>query len=111
MSKRPKTKQIITLSEIADSIKTLGLSQSRTALSSKLGSRLEIAGTVIKVVKRDEKIKLFIQTDLMKIFADFGSKADFLLHVKKNQSVTVTGLLVSFGYDAVCLNKCSILKA
>ncbi len=74
---------------------------------------MDVAGKVQKVVKRNEQLKLVIESDDVPgfvVFADCSSNAEALRNAKirKGSTVAISGNLQSFGASAVCLSDCRV---
>lgn len=104
------TERTINIEEIFDAVKTQGLNQARKDIAPFVGSRLVSSGKITKISRRDGKIKLLIQSESIKIFADFRTNADFLFQVGRGQTVAVSGKFLSFGSEAICLSQCILIK-
>lgn len=104
---KPQTQKTLTITEIFESIQTLGLDQTRQNYQAFTGARITVSGKIEKIIKRGGQIKLLIQAE-MKVICDFSEKADFLLHIKKGQTVSVSGNFQSFGFESICLDKCQV---
>ena len=105
--RKPKTK--FSLMTIADALKRSDLESARADLSFAIGASLEICGRVLKVVRRDGRYKLIIETvedtDLI-VFANF--KRAQKQSLRKGAAVLIRGKLKSFGLSAVCLGDCRV---
>lgn len=94
----------ITLSAIKKMIDEHGVSKSRQLFSSQIGTSVKVGGTILKLIRRNENLKLLIQAE-MKVFAEFlptMSEKSF----RKGEKVELVGHLQSVGSEAVCLDKC-----
>ncbi len=94
---------------IAETVKREGWRAANERLSFAIGSRLDVSGTVQKVVKRDGQCKLVIEPDSMSgfvVFADCLSDAENIRNhkIRKGSSVAIRGKLISFGARAACLS-------
>jgi primosomal replication protein N len=105
----------LSLRTIADEVKRFGSAMAHLEYSFALGSRLEVSGTVQKVVKRDGQCKLVIEPDSVSgfvVFADCLSDAENIRNhkIRKGSSVAIQGKLISFGARAACLSDCKLYK-
>ncbi len=103
----------LSLSTIADAVKRRGAVAANTEYSFALGSRLDVSGTVQKVVKRDGQCKLVIEPGDVPgfvVFADCLSDAETVRNskIRKGSSVRVKGKLQTFGARAACLADCRL---
>ncbi len=103
----------LALSTIADAVKRRGAVAANTEYSFALGSRLDVSGTVQKVVKRDGQCKLVIEPGDVPgfvVFADCLSDAETVRNskIRKGSSVQVKGKLQTFGARAACLTDCRL---
>jgi hypothetical protein len=84
----------------------------RKSLAFAVGSSVDVSGTVIKLIKRDNQCKLFITTDndRLTVFADCASDAQTVTarKIRRGSKVAVCGKLESFGYQSVCLSDCRL---
>lgn len=101
-----KTEKEVSLSGIKTLINSQGVAEARQRFASAIGSKVKITGSVLKVIKREGLTKLLIQADLFKVFADF--EKGFPETFKKNQSVSLSGKLKSFGSESICLEKVTV---
>jgi hypothetical protein len=88
--------------------------QVKSVLAFPVGSVLDIAGKVQKVVKRDGVCKLVIEPGNAPgfvVFADCLKDAENFtkLHIRKGSLVRVKGKLRTFGASAVCLSDCRLM--
>jgi primosomal replication protein N len=98
---------------IAETVKREGWRAANERLSFAIGSRLDISGTVQKVVKRDGQCKLVIEPGDVPgfvVFADCLSDAETVRNskIRKGSSVRVKGKLQRFGARAACLSDCRL---
>lgn len=82
-------------------------------LSFASGAVLDVVGEVQKVVKRNEQLKLVIESGDIPgfvIFADCSSETEAFRNAKirKGSAVAISGNLQSFGWSAVCLSDCRV---
>ncbi len=99
----------LSLRTIADEVKRSGSLKANLEFSFALGSRLDVSGTVQKVVKRDGQCKLVIEPGDVPgfvVFADCLSDAENIRNhkIRKGSSVAIQGKLISFGARAACLS-------
>jgi hypothetical protein len=86
--------------------------EARELLAFAIGSTVSVAGTVVKLVKRDGQCKLFIQPydEPLTVFADCSNEADTVaaLKIKRGSRVKVIGKLEAFGLQSVNLTDCHL---
>jgi len=104
------------LQAIADAVRGSDVRSARSALSFASGAVLDVSGKVQKVVKRDGQYKLVIEPGDVPgfiVFADCLPDAENLRkpQIRKGSLVSVRGALQSFGWSAVCLVGCRLLKS
>lgn len=108
------TNKTFTLKTIIDALGAFDLDEARRKLSDAVGSRLSISGKVLKVVKRDEQLKLFIETETnerkFNVFADCLNDAENVKRAKirKGSKVTLSGAFRTFGIQSACLSDCKL---
>jgi hypothetical protein len=85
----------------------------RESLAFAVGASVDISGTVLKRIKRENQCKLFIAPDnnRLTVFADCASDAQTVISrkIRKGSKVSITGKLFSFGYQSVNLSDCRLL--
>ena len=91
----------VTLAGIRKAIAGHGIEKARQFLSAKVGSAIKVEGAILKVIKRNENLKLLCQTDTFKVFAEF--KEGFEGKFRKGGSVKLIGRFQTFGYESICL--------
>jgi ribosome-associated protein YbcJ (S4-like RNA binding protein) len=109
------TVEKFTLQTIADAAKGADIGAAWTLLASASGAALVVAGKVRKVVKRGGQLKLVIESADVSgfiVFADCLSDAETVRNskIRKGSTVMISGNLQSFGWSAVCLTDCRLLK-
>ncbi len=104
------------LKAIADALaRAADLQSARDRLSQVVGAAVEVSGTVLKRVKRDELFRLVIQPGDVPgfvVFADCQPDAETVQarKIRKGSVVSVRGKFQSFGSAAVCLSDCRIVE-
>jgi hypothetical protein len=105
--RKPEIK--FSLMTIVDALKRSDLESARAGLSFAIGASLEVSGRVVKIVRRDARYKMVIETgedtDLI-IFADF--KRAQKKKLRKGSAVLIRGKFQTFGLSAVCLSDCKL---
>jgi uncharacterized protein YdeI (BOF family) len=85
----------------------------RQSLAFAVGASVDISGTVLKRIRRDNQCKLFIAPDnaRLTVFAECESDAQNVISrkIRKGTKVSITGKLFSFGYQSVNLFDCRLL--
>lgn len=110
------TNKTFTLQTIFDALGSDDLDNARRRLASAVGSSLSISGKVLKIVKRDEQLKLFIETETnerkFNIFADCLNDAANVkaAKVRKGSAVSIVGNFQTFGTQAACLSDCKLIE-
>jgi hypothetical protein len=89
------------------------LQSARDRLSQVVGAAVEVSGTVLKRVKRNELFRLVIEPGDVPgfvVFADCRSDAEMVQarKIRKGSLVSVRGKFQSFGSAAVCLSDCHL---
>lgn len=105
---KPQRQRTITTEEIAEAVNNLGLTDARKFFSDQIGVTVKVAGTVIKRISRNESFKLYIQTDSMKVFAEF--EKDFAGTFRKGEKVELFGYFQTLGSQSVCINECQNVR-
>jgi hypothetical protein len=101
---------------IADALaRAADLQSARDRLSQVVGAAVEVSGTVLKRVKRDELFRLVIEPGDVPgfiVFADCQPDAGEVeaRKIRKGSLVSVRGKFQSFGSAAVCLSDCRLDK-
>jgi hypothetical protein len=105
--RKPKVK--FSIQTIKNALCASDLQTARAGLSFAIGANVEVCGRVLKVVRREVRYKLIIETvedtDLT-IFANFSRAQK--KNLRKNAAVLVRGKFQSFGLSAVCLSECEL---
>jgi hypothetical protein len=85
----------------------------REFLAFAVGASVDVSGTVLKRIKRDNQCKLFIAADnaRLTVFADCASDAQTVISrkIRKGSKVSISGKLFSFGHQSVNLSNCRLL--
>jgi hypothetical protein len=85
----------------------------RKSLAFAVGASVDISGTVLKRIRRDDQCKLFIAPDnaRLTVFADCASDAETVISrkIRKGTKVSISGKLFSFGHQSVNLSDCRLL--
>ena len=111
-----KKLQKFSLQTIADAVAHHSETNSaRSALAFAVGSFLDVAGKVLKRVKREGQCKLLIQPGDVPgfvVFADCLSdaKAVEARKIRKGSDVVLRGRLLCFGWSAICLKDSRLRK-
>jgi hypothetical protein len=88
------------------------LQTARNSLAFAVGATVGASGVVLKRVKRNEQCKLVIAPDNVQltVFADCKSDEHRVISrkIRKKSKVSITGKLLSFGNQSVCLADCRI---
>jgi RPA family protein len=100
------------LSAIQAVLSNSDIETARKSLAFAVGASVDVAGTVLKRIKRDNQCKLFIATDndRLIVFADCKSDEQRVISrkIRKNSKVSITGKLQAFGNQSVCLSDCRL---
>jgi ribosome-associated protein YbcJ (S4-like RNA binding protein) len=84
----------------------------RKSLAFAVGASVDVSGAVLKRIKRDNQCKLFIAPDnaRLTVFADCESDVETVIgrKIRKGSKVSITGKLLSFGYQSVHLSGCRL---
>jgi hypothetical protein len=84
----------------------------RNSLAFAVGASVDVSGVVLKRVKRNGECKLVIAPDNVQltVFADClaDEKTVISRKIRKRSNVSITGKLLSFGNQSVCLADCRI---
>jgi hypothetical protein len=88
------------------------LQTARNSLAFAVGASIGASGVVLKRVKRSGECKLVIQPDSVQlsVFADCKADENAVISrkIRKNSKVSITGKLLSFGNQSVCLADCRL---
>ena len=79
-----------------------------------VGVKVRFTGTVRKVVRRSEALRLVIDLSagpggFSVVFANFNTDVFKANKIRKGKSVKVEGKVISYGVSAVCLSGCKIV--
>ena len=79
-----------------------------------VGVKVRLSGTVRKVVRRSEALRLVIDLStgpgrFSVVFANFNADVFKANKIRKAKVVTIEGKVVSYGSSAVCLSGCKII--
>lgn len=79
-----------------------------------VGVKVRLSGTVRKVVRRSEALRLVIDLPagsggFSVVFANFNADVFKANEIRKGKSITVEGKVISYGSSAVCLSGCKII--
>jgi hypothetical protein len=89
------------------------LQTARDSLAFAVGATVGASGIVQKVVKRNEQCKLVIAPGNVQltVLADCKSDEQTVISrkIRKNSKVSITGKLLSFGNQSVCLADCRLV--
>jgi hypothetical protein len=84
----------------------------RKSLAFAGGASVDVSGTVLKRIRRDNQCKLFIAPDnnRLTVFADCESDAETVISrkIRKGAKVSITGKLQTFGHQSICLSDCRL---
>jgi hypothetical protein len=84
----------------------------RESLAFAIGASVDVSGTVLKLIKRDGRCKLFIAPDnaQLTVFADCSSDVQSVISrkIRKGSKVQVIGKLAAFGFQSVNLTDCRL---
>jgi hypothetical protein len=109
---KQKKIQTIGLATIQTTVGNSDIETARAALCFALGATMAITGRVEKRVKRNELCKLLINPDnaTMQVIADCKADEKNVIgrKIRKNSNVSITGKLLSFGNQSVCLADCRL---
>ncbi len=100
-----KTQTEITLEEIKQTLADKGLAEARNILTNRIGSTIKVSGQILKVIKRNDELKLLIDTQIFKVFAEFENTQETF---RKGNKIELTGILKSFGYESVVIEKAKV---
>jgi hypothetical protein len=102
------------LKAIADALaRAADMQSARENLSKLVNSAVEVSGTVLKRVKRDELFRLVIEPGDVPgfvVFADCPGELETVRNskIRKGSLVSVRGRFQTFGASAVCLSDCQL---
>lgn len=109
-----KRNEIAELIDVLESSATI--EQARESLRFASGPTFSIKGKIEKLVKRENQLKFIIidRSDArreMMIFADMSADARrvTLGKYRKGKTAQIIGNLVSFGHNAICINRCKLV--
>jgi hypothetical protein len=71
----------------------------RESLAFAVGASVDVSGTVLKRIRRDDQCKLFIASDAQTVISR---------KIRKGSKVSITGKLFSFGNQSVNLSDCRL---
>ena len=79
-----------------------------------VGVKVRFSGTVLKVVRRSEALRLVIDLSagpggFQTVFATFNTDVFKANKMRKDKPVTVEGKVICYGASAVCLSGCKII--
>ncbi len=97
------------LQTIKSALSLSDLESARADLSFAVGASLEVSGRVVKMVRRDARYKMVIETGAdtdLTIFANFSRAQKKKL--RKGAAVLIRGTFQTFGLSAVCLSDCRL---
>ncbi len=113
---KTKTKQTITLETILNTLDAHELEEARKILYAQKSARMNISGTVEKVIKRHGGLKLYLKPDGLPegrnfmIFADFTDEREQTkvkaAKVKKRAQIALTGDFSTAGVMAISIKNC-----
>jgi primosomal replication protein N len=112
-----KKQQINTigLSKIKATLTNSDVSAARQSLAFAIGASVDVSGVVLKRVKRNEQCKLVIAPDNVRltVFADCKGDEQTVItrKIRKRSNVALTGKLLSFGIQSVCLSDCHLVTS
>ncbi len=111
--KKPKL-ETFGLTAIQTVLTNSDIQTARNSLAFAIGATVGASGIVQKVVKRNDQYKLVIQpvNVQLTVFADCLIDAENIIKrkIRKSSKVSITGKLLSLGYQSVCLADCRIEK-
>jgi RPA family protein len=91
------------------------LQTARDSLAFAIGASVDVSGVVLKRVKRNEQCKLVIAPDNVQltVFADCKGDEETVAtrKIRKRAKVAITGKLLSFGNQSVCLADCHLVTS
>jgi hypothetical protein len=100
------------LAAIQKVVSNSDIHEARELLAFAIGSSVSVSGTVMKLIKRNNQCKLFIQPydEPLTVFADCPSEAETLtaLKIKRGSRVKLRGKLAAFGFQSVNLSDCRL---
>jgi hypothetical protein len=90
------------------------LQTARDSLVFAVGATVGASGVVLKRVKRNEQCRLVIAPDNVQltVFADCKTDEASVIKrkIRKGTKVSITGKLLSFGNQSICLSNCRLDK-
>jgi primosomal replication protein N len=105
--KKPKI-ETFGLAAIKAVLSNSDIQTARQSLAFAIGASVDVSGVVLKRVKRNDQCKLVIAPGNVQltVFADCQADEQTVItrKIRKNSKVTVTGKLLSFGSQSVCLS-------
>ena len=100
------------LAAIQKVVSNSDIHEARELLAFAIGSSVSVSGMVLKLVKRNNQCKLFIQPydEPLTVFADCSDEAEAVttLKIKRGSRVKILGRLQSFGFQSVNLSDCRL---
>jgi hypothetical protein len=75
-----------------------------------LGSRALVSGAVIKVVRRTDALRLVVEENGFRAYANFKDDVFKANKIRKGSHVKLCGIVTSLGTSAVCLSGCKIVE-
>lgn len=110
---KTKLQKTIELENIIDAFEGTSLKEAKSILDGCGGATIEITGTVSKIAKRDDLLRLVVETNSngrqMSVIANFddGARTEIeRFKIKKGSAVSLTGLFQSAGTNTTVLSKC-----
>jgi riboflavin synthase alpha subunit len=84
----------------------------RELLAFAIGSSVSVSGVVLKLIKRNDQCRLFIQPhgEQLTVFTDCAAETDNVasLKIKRGSKVKILGKLEAFGFLSVNLTDCRL---
>jgi hypothetical protein len=112
---KQKKIETISLSRIQTSVTRSDIETARQSLAFAIGASVDVSGVVLKRVKRSGECKLIINPDnaAMQIIADCNADEASIIgrKIRKRSNVSITGKLLSFGNQSVCLADCHLVTS
>lgn len=73
-----------------------------------LGALVCISGAVVKVVRRSDALRLVLESNGFRAYANFKEDVFKANKIRKGSLVNIQGVVTSLGVSAVCLSGCEI---
>ena len=75
-----------------------------------VGVKVRFTGTVLKVVRRTDALRLVVEENGFRAYANFKDDVFKANKIRKGSHVKLCGIVTSLGTSAVCLSGCKIVE-